>query len=166
MRISRRGEYALRAMIHLSRNYRKGAVRIHEISEKERIPEKFLEQILLSLRKAGILQSRRGMGGGYSLGRHPREITLARVIRIIDGPLAPLGCTSTWAHVSCPEEKGCGLHRVMLEVRNAIAGILEGVTFADLGEGANRARRERPAPRGKMKRIKRGEGRHRCVRGC
>ena len=162
MRISKRGEYALRAMIHLSRNYPKGAVRIREISEKEKIPEKFLEQILLSLRKAGILQSRRGLGGGYALSRHPREITLARVIRVIDGPLAPLACTSTWAHVSCPEEKNCGLHRVMLEVRNAIAGILEGVTFADLGGRANRARGEKRAPRGKVKSIERGSRRHIC----
>jgi len=135
MRVSKKGEYALRAMIHLARNYKKGAVRIREISEREKIPEKFLEQILLSLRKAGFLHSKRGVGGGYELSRHPRDITLARVIRIIDGPLAPLGCTSTWAHVSCPDEENCGLHRVMLEVRNAIAGILEGVTFADLCSG-------------------------------
>jgi Rrf2 family protein len=153
-------------MIHLSRNYEKGVVRIREISEKERIPEKFLEQILLSLRKAGLLQSRRGVGGGYALSRHPREITLARVIRVIDGPLAPLGCTSSWSHVSCPEEKRCGLHHVMLEVRNAIAGILEGVTFADLCGGGNRARGEKRAPRGKMKRIERKARRYICGKSC
>jgi Rrf2 family protein len=135
MRVSKKGEYALRAMIHLAENYKKGAVRIRDISKKEKIPEKFLEQILLSLRKAGLLQSRRGVGGGYALSKRPGDITLARVIRIIDGPLAPLGCTSTWAHVSCPDEGHCGLHRVMMVVRNAIAGILEGVTFADLCDG-------------------------------
>lgn len=166
MRVSKKGEYALRAMIHLSRNYEKGVVRIREISAKERIPEKFLEQILLSLRKAGLLQSRRGLGGGYALSRHPREITLARVIRVIDGPLAPLGCTSTWAHVSCPEEKRCGLRHVMLEVRNAIAGILEGVTFADLGGGGNRARGKKPTPRAKVKRIERGGKGYVCRKSC
>jgi len=132
MRLSRKGEYALRAMIYLSLNYKKNSVKIHEISEKEKIPEKFLEQILLELKKAGLLQSRRGIGGGYSLIKHPGEITLAQVIRIIDGPLAPLSCVSKWAHISCPEEKNCGLYSVLLDVRNAIAKILEGVTFDDV----------------------------------
>lgn len=132
MRVSKKGEYALRAMIDLSLNYKKGAVHIHEISEREKIPEKFLEQILLELKKSGLLQSRRGIGGGYSLIKSPKEITLAQVIRIIDGPLAPLSCVSKWAHISCPEEKDCGLYSVMLDVRNAIAKILEAVTFADV----------------------------------
>lgn len=132
MRLSKKGEYALRAMVDLSLNYKKGSVQIHEISEREKIPEKFLEQILLELKKAGLLQSKRGAGGGYSLIKPPAEITLAQVIRIIDGALAPLGCVSKWAHISCPEEKNCGLYSVMLEVRNAIAKILEGVTFDEV----------------------------------
>jgi Rrf2 family cysteine metabolism transcriptional repressor len=131
MRLSRKGEYALRAMIRLSLNYGEEPLRIVEISEREKIPKKFLEQILLELKKAGLLRSRRGAGGGYSLIRPPREITFAQVIRIIDGPLAPLGCVSKHAYVSCPDEKSCGLYRVMLDVRNATARILEGVTFAD-----------------------------------
>lgn len=131
MKISRKGEYALRAMIALSLNYGKEPLQIHRISQKESIPEKFLEHILLELRKAGLLQSKRGIGGGYSLIKPPREISLAQVIRIIDGPLAPLGCVSKWAHIRCPEEKHCGLQSVMLDVRNAIAKILEGITFAD-----------------------------------
>lgn len=121
----------MRAMIRLSLNYGGRPLRIREISEREKIPGKFLEQILLELKKAGLLQSRRGAGGGYSLIKPPGEVTLAQVIRIIDGPLAPLSCVSRWAYVSCPEQDGCGLYRVMLDVRNAIAGILEGVTFAD-----------------------------------
>lgn len=132
MRISRKGEYALRAMIDLSLNYGRGSVQIHQISQREKIPEKFLEQILLELKKSGLLQSKRGIGGGYRLIKDPREINLAQVIRIIDGPLAPLGCVSKWAHISCPEEKNCGLQSVMLDVRNAIAKILEGITFADV----------------------------------
>jgi Rrf2 family cysteine metabolism transcriptional repressor len=131
MRLSRKGEYALRAMIRLSLNYGKSPLRIRDISEREKIPGKFLEQILLELKKAGLLQSRRGAGGGYSLIKPPKEVTLAQVIRIIDGPLAPLGCVSRWAYISCPEEDTCGLYRVMLDVRNAIAKILEAVTFAD-----------------------------------
>lgn len=132
MRISKKGEYALRAMIILSLHYNKGSVQIHEISEKEKIPKKFLGQILLELKKAGLLQSKRGIDGGYNLIKPPREITLAQVIRIIDGPLAPLGCVSKWAHISCPEEKNCGLKSVMLDVRNAIVKILEGISFADV----------------------------------
>jgi Rrf2 family protein len=132
MRLSKKGEYALKAMIHLSLNYDKSTVQIHEISQKERIPEKFLELILLELKNAGLLQSKRGIGGGYSLIKPPDEITLAEVIRIIDGPLAPLNCVSTWAHVACPDQAKCRLQKVMLDVRNAIADILEGITVADV----------------------------------
>jgi Rrf2 family cysteine metabolism transcriptional repressor len=118
-------------MIRLSLNYGDSPLKIRDISKRENIPAKFLEQILLELKKAGLLQSRRGAGGGYSLIKPPEDVTLAQVIRIIDGPLAPLGCVSRWAYISCPEEDTCGLYRVMLDVRNAIARILEGVTFAD-----------------------------------
>jgi len=131
MRLSKKGEYALRAMIYLSLNYEKPSVQIKEISENEKIPEKFLSQILLQLRNSGLLQSKRGVGGGYFLIKHPKEITLAEVIRIIDGPLAPLGCVSKWAHESCPKEKTCGLQSIMMEVRNAISNILENITFDD-----------------------------------
>jgi len=132
MKVSRKGEYALRAMIDLSLNYEKGTVQIHDISQREKIPQKFLEQILLTLKNAGLLQSKRGIGGGYSLIKPPGKISLAEVIRIIDGPLAPLSCVSQWAHISCPEEKNCGLYGVMLEVRNAIAAMLENITFEDV----------------------------------
>jgi Rrf2 family protein len=132
MKVSRKGEYALRAMIDLSLNYDKGNVQIRDISQREKIPQKFLEQILLTLKNAGLLQSKRGIGGGYSLIKPPGKISLAEVIRIIDGPLAPLSCVSQWAHVNCPEEKNCGLYMVMLDVRNAIAAMLENITFEDV----------------------------------
>jgi len=132
MRISKKGDYALRAMVVLAFNYKKGPVQIHEISQREHIPEKFLEQILLGLKKSGLLQSKRGIGGGYNLIRPPDKISLAEVIRTIDGPLAPLGCVSKMAHINCPEEKNCGLQSVMLDVRNSIAKILEGISFADV----------------------------------
>ncbi len=132
MRLSKKGEYALRAMIVLSLNYGKGPAQAREIAQHEKIPEKFLEQILLTLKKSGLLESKRGTGGGYVLIKPPEEVTLAKVIRVIDGPLAPLSCVSTWAHVACMQENECGLHKVMLHVRNAIAQILEGVTFADV----------------------------------
>lgn len=152
MRISRKGEYALRAMMYLAARHDKGLVRIAEIARAQKIPEKFLERILLDLRKGGVLRSVRGRSGGYALGRPPEQISLALVIRIIEGALAPLRCTSTWAHVRCPAEEGCGLHSVMLRVRNAIAGILEGSTLADLcaamGRRGRRGRKRRVGARG------------------
>ncbi len=131
MKISRKGEYALMAMIYLSFN-RNRLVTIHEIAESEKIPIKFLEQILLELKKSGLLTSRPGVGGGYNLIKPPDEISLAEVIRVIDGPLAPLNCVSKRAYVKCPQENKCRLRDVMLDVRNAIAGILENVSFADI----------------------------------
>jgi Rrf2 family cysteine metabolism transcriptional repressor len=132
MKISKKGEYALKAMIYLSLNYKKGPVQIKELAKKEKIPKKFLEQILLELKKAGLLDSVRGIGGGYRLIKPPDKVSLARVIRIVDGPLAPLSCVSKMAYIRCPDEKRCGLYSVMLDVRNAIAKILEGISFADV----------------------------------
>jgi Rrf2 family protein len=145
MKISKKGEYALKAMIYLSLNYRKGSVQIRELAEREKIPRKFLEQILLDLKKAGLLDSVRGMGGGYRLIKPPESISLARVIRIVDGPLAPLSCVSKMAYVRCPDEKSCGLYSVMLDVRNAIAEILERISFADV------CRRTKGALKGRKK---------------
>ncbi|HVP58228.1 MAG TPA: Rrf2 family transcriptional regulator [bacterium] len=131
MRISRKGEYALRAMSYLALNYGQGPVPIHQIAAREKIPQKFLEQILLQLKRSGLLESKRGIRGGYSLLKDPKRVSLARIIREIDGPLAPLGCVSKWAHVRCPDEKRCGLRRVMLGVRNLVAEKLEGITLED-----------------------------------
>ncbi len=132
MRVSRKGEYALRAMIDLALWYGEGPVTVAEVSRREGIPRKFLQQILLQLKQAGLVQSVRGPSGGYALIRPPGKITLAQVLREIDGPLAPLSCVSAWAHRTCGKERDCGLYGVMLEVRNAIAGILENATLADV----------------------------------
>lgn len=131
MRVSRKGEYALRALIDLSLRYGEGPVSVADVSKREGIPKEFLQQILLQLRQAGLVQSARGAAGGYSLIRPPKQITLAEVLREIDGPLAPLSCVSSRAHRTCGKERDCGLYSVMLDVRNAIAGILESVTLAD-----------------------------------
>jgi Rrf2 family protein len=134
VRISKKGEYALRAMCDLALHAGEGCIRIEDISARQRIPEKFLEQILLQLRNAGLLESKRGVGGGYKLAKPPEEITLAGLLRIVDGRLAPVGCVSEWARIECPEEDTCGLKRVMLGVRNAIVDILEDATIADVCE--------------------------------
>ena len=143
MKLSRKGEYALRAMIVLARHYGEGFLQIREIAERENIPRKFLEQILLELNRAGLLEGRRGPGGGYRLIKAPAEVTLAQIVRIIDGPLAPLSCVSKTAHVKCPDQRKCGLYGVMHDVRDAIAEILEGVSLADIcPKGKARAKAE------------------------
>lgn len=134
MRISAKGDYATRAILDLAMNYDKdGSVsQIHAIAERQHIPVKYLENILLLLNRAGIVRSRRGNQGGYYLARPPESITIGEVIRIVDGPLAPISCASTTAYEVCPEEAACGLRSVWLEARNALAKVLDNTTFADV----------------------------------
>ena len=132
MKITKKGEYAMRALVDLALNYKKGMRQIQDIVREEAIPEKFLEQILVILRNAGFIQSKRGIGGGYFLSKSPDEISLGDVIRLIDGPLAPLDCVSKTMHAKCPKEITCGIRSVMLDVSNATAEILDRVTLADV----------------------------------
>ncbi len=131
MKITKKGEYALRALVDLALNYNRGLRQIQDIVRDESIPVKFLEQILLSLKNAGLVQSKRGVGGGYFLGKAPDKISLGEVVRFIDGPLAPLECVSA-GRVNCPKEVTCGIRSVMLDVTNATAEILDHVTLADV----------------------------------
>jgi Rrf2 family protein len=140
MRLSKRGEYGLRAMIDLA-NWDHSSpephiVQIKEIAERENIPLKFLEQILLTLKNAGLLHSKMGVGGGYYLAHPPGEITLGQIVRTLDGPLAPVNCVSQMAYepCGCPDEETCGLRLVMFDVRNAIADILDQTSLADVGQ--------------------------------
>ena len=136
MKISLRGEYALRAMLVLGLSHDANVVRIQAISQQQNIPRKFLEQILNDLKSAGIVESRRGATGGYRLSRPPEEITLAEIIRHIDGALAPVSCVSQrfYEKCSCPNEAKCGIRSIMREVREAIVKILECFTVAQLCE--------------------------------
>ncbi len=140
MRLSKRGEYGLRAMIMLAGTPESGTalpvVQIKDISEREKISPKFLEQILLTLKNAGLLHSKMGVGGGYYLAKQPKEITLGQIFRVLDGPLAPVNCVSQMAYepCGCPDEQTCGLRLVMGDVRNAIAKILDGTTLADVAQ--------------------------------
>jgi len=131
MKITKKGEYAMRALVDLALNYGRGMRQIQEIVREEVIPGKFLEQILVVLKNAGFIQSKRGIGGGYFLSKPPDEISLGEVIRLIDGPLAALECVST-DHVNCPKEITCGIRSVMLDVTKATAEILDRVTLADV----------------------------------
>ena len=138
--MSLRGEYALRALIVLGLNHGDSVMRIHAISEQQNIPKRFLEQILNDLKSAGVVESKRGIAGGYRLSKPPDRISLALVIRHIEGPLAPVSCVSEkfYSRCSCPDESKCGIRSVMKEVREAIVKILEGVTVAELCERVKR----------------------------
>jgi len=134
MKLSLRGEYTLRALVVLGLNYRRPVVRIQAISEQQNIPKRFLEQILNELKTAGVVESKRGVAGGYRLALPPEKITLAHVIRHVEGALAPVSCVSErfYEKCSCPDEATCGIRSVMKEVRDVIAQILENFTVADL----------------------------------
>jgi len=150
MRLSTKGEYASRAMLELSLRQAAAPLHIREISAAQDIPEKFLEQILLQLKRAGYLRSRKGPHGGYSLARPADRISVAEVIRVMDGPLAPIDCVSVTAHEFCPREAFCGLRGLWKETRDAIAAILERTTFADLAHRTAKAKAvfsdRRPSP--------------------
>ena len=148
MRLSKRGEYGLRAMITLAEPAPKSdspaMLQIREISEREQISPKFLEQILLTLKNAGLLHSKMGVGGGYYLARPAGEITLGQIFRILDGPVAPIKCVSQMAYESCgcPDEETCGLRLVMSDVRNSIADILDNTSLADVTKRQDTARKK------------------------
>lgn len=111
-------------------------IQIKDLAEREKIPAKFLEQILVTLKNAGLLNSRMGVGGGYYLARPAEEITLGHIFRVLDGPLAPVRCVSQMAYepCGCPDEETCGLRMAMLDVRNAISGVLDHTTLADVAK--------------------------------
>jgi Rrf2 family protein len=134
MKLSLRGEYALRAMLVLGLKYDLDVVRIQTIAEEQNIPKRFLEQILNDLKSAGIVKSKRGVAGGYRLNRRPEEITLAAIVRHIEGTLAPVGCVSErfYRKCSCPDEARCAIRSVMKEIRDAVVSIAERVTIAEL----------------------------------
>jgi Rrf2 family protein len=142
--LSKRTQYGLRALYALARNYGRGPILIAQLSEEETIPRKFLEQILLSLKASGLVVSRKGKGGGYALVRPPEEITVAQVIRVMEGPLAPLPCASETRFRKCDEcvdIETCGTRIVMRQVRDAMAEILDATTLAMVCEKVDRARR-------------------------
>lgn len=138
MKLSKRGEYALRSLINLgiASEVGRALVQASELADSEQMPVKFVEQILQELKDAGLIASVRGKFGGYRLAKPMREITIGSVVRLIDGPLAPIGCVSQTAYekCTCPDEAHCGLRMLMLDVRNAIAGILDRYTLADVVE--------------------------------
>ncbi len=133
--LSNKTKYALKALQVLTKEYGQGPVLISEIARRENIPPKFLELILLELKNQGILQSKKGKGGGYFLARQPHLVSVGQVVRVIEGPLAPLPCVSRTSYMRCREcrdERTCGIRLVMKDVRDATARILDSTTLADM----------------------------------
>jgi Rrf2 family protein len=133
--LSKRAKYALKALISLASERSGEPVRIEDLARRERIPQKFLELILLDLRNRGVLQSKKGKGGGYFLVKDPRTVLVGQLIRQFDGPLAAVPCASQTAYARCQDcrdEAGCGVRWVMKEVRDATAKILDRTSLADM----------------------------------
>ena len=132
--LSKKTQYAFKALMYLAQKNSDEPVLIAEISQRRNIPLKFLENILLELKKNGILESKKGKGGGYYLAKRAEKIFLADVMRLIDGPIALLPCVSLHFYKQCGEcdEGYCGLRRIMIEVRDATLAILENKTVADI----------------------------------
>lgn len=133
--ISKKAKYALKALKVLAEAYEKGPLLISHIAEKEKIPKKFLEAILLELRNHGLLQSQKGKGGGYYLRQEPAKVSFAKVIRVIDGPIAPALCVSLHFYGKCDDcadEETCTLRNILADWRDANLVVLENKTLADL----------------------------------
>jgi len=145
MKLSTRGDYATRVLLELSIAEGPRALSVHDLAMRTRISPKYLEQIMMRLRAARIVRSQRGVNGGYELAKGARELTVGEVVRAMDGPLAPSPCASRSAHVPCPTyrcpaEADCVLRGLWLDVRDAIAEVLDRTTFADLAERQREAR--------------------------
>ena len=143
--LSSKSKYGLKALLILAREAGRGPVLISELADREAIPRKFLEAILLELKRHGVVQSKKGKGGGYFLRRTPAEITFGEVIRVLDGPLAAVPCVSRLAYMKCNEcldEQTCGVRLAMKEVRDATARILDGTTLADVNARTARLHRK------------------------
>lgn len=155
MKISQKGLYALQAMMMLARRHQQGAIKIREIAYEEDLPEKFLELILLELKNARMVESVRGAKGGYQLRRDPSEIRLSEIMRLIDGPLAPFADAEQLRVLIDRDVSHRSLYQLFLDVRDAVANVLDNTTLADLisGNTPRTGRRKRS-----LKREKREKG--------
>ena len=137
--ISKKMKYALKALIHITNHQdTEGYVKAHDIAEQGQIPKKFLEQILLDLKKGRIINSRQGNTGGYYFTRKPSDVTLADVYRLIDGPIALVACASKNFYepcLDCPNEAACSIRRALIEVRDETLKILETKNIAEMAKG-------------------------------
>jgi Rrf2 family protein len=142
MRVSKKTDYALRALFTLVEHSGRGPIPIRELARRNDVPKKFLEQILLAMKKRGWVDSAPGLRGGYVLAKAPDKITMGEVVRHFDGILAPIACVSVASYKRCSQEPLCRFRRVFLNVRNYVAGLLDHATLADVAQGMPVARLE------------------------
>lgn len=143
--MAKKTKYGLLALLSLAREVEGNPVLIADLAAREDMPRKFLETILLELKRAGFLGSRKGKGGGYFLARRPDQVTLGEVLRVLEGPLAPVPCVSRSAHQRCEDcrdEDTCGIRLVMQDVRDAVARILDHTTLAAVNARSDQAARQ------------------------
>lgn len=143
--LTKKGKYGLKAMVHLAGRPVGEATLVSDIAQSNEIPKKFLDTILGELRNAGLVFSKKGKGGGYTLAKSPDEIKVGHIVRVLDGPLAPIACASKNSYRrcdDCPDEKRCCVRLVMLEARNAIATVLDNRTLAEMRALGERERDE------------------------
>ena len=132
MRITTKGDYATRALQDLALRYGSGPIPIDQIAVRQGLPVRYLEQLLLTLKRAGILQSKRGVNGGYTLARPPAEITLGAILRAVDGPVEPISCLAEAPREPCARETVCALRDVWGDVHRAVAAIVDRTTLQDV----------------------------------
>ena len=140
MKITYKGDYALKAVLGLALNSGK-LVTIHDLAKHTDIPVKFLEQVLLDLKKGGFVESRRGKIGGYLLAKHPSQIKLGEVIRFIDGPIEPIGCVGV-KYSGCADTYSCVFRRIWSEVAQATCAVIDNISFEDLANQATVGKQE------------------------
>lgn len=137
MRITYKGDYALKTILDLAINYGKGLVTIHDLAKRADMPIKFLEQVLSDLKRGGFVESRRGKVGGYLLARPPFQVKLGDVIRFMDGPIEPIGCVEK-GYSDCNDLYKCTFRKIWQEVSVATSKIIDNITFEDLASQANK----------------------------
>jgi Rrf2 family protein len=142
MKLSSKSDYALRALLTLCDRFGEGPVSIRELAEKNDVPQRFLEQIMLDMKKLGWVSSVAGRIGGFQLAKRPEEITMGQVVRHFDGVLAPIACVSSTHYESCSQESHCRFRRVLLEIRNYTSRLMDQATLAKVMRGAPVAREE------------------------
>jgi len=142
MRVSKRTDYALRALFTLVDHYRGAPIPIRELARRNDVPKRFLEQIMLDLKTQGWVDSEAGIRGGYVLARNPEKITMGEVVRHFDGVLAPIECVSVMGYKRCSQEPVCRFRRVFLDARNYIADVMDHATLADVAKGTPVSKRE------------------------
>lgn len=141
MRLSSKAEYGMRAILDLALHRQEGLISIADIADRTSVPLKFLEQILLGLKSAGMVDSKRGVGGGYYLVRPPEAITVADVVYVLDGPIEPMSCVGN-VHPECAQQNLCSIRSVWAETRDAVDGVLRRTSFADLALRSQRLEAE------------------------